>query len=128
MTRHDAIREQIAKCRRMMIPAMVLALVGFVATVITGVTVGGGVSAVAGLVTFAAFLVWVSAFIGISHTVRCPSCHKRLGYLLVDPNYSKTFAPIGMPKDIPETVTECPYCHVDLEQEMTEQSSRHVPK
>jgi hypothetical protein len=82
--------------------------------------VGGGTAAVVAIATFIAFLVWVSAVLGISQTVRCPSCQKRLGYLLLDPNYSKTFAPIGMPTDIPTTVTECPYCHVDFEKEMTE--------
>ncbi len=99
---------------------MVVALVGFVATAISSITVGGGTAAVVAIATFIAFLVWVSAVLGISQTVRCPSCQRRLGYLLLDPNYSKTFAPIGMPTDIPTTVTECPYCHVDFEKEMTE--------
>ena len=101
-------------------PAIVVALVGFVATAISSGTVGGGFAVLTTIVTFIAFLVWVSAVLVISKSVRCPSCQKRLGYLLLDPNYSKTFAPIGMPTDIPTTVTECPYCHVDFENEMTE--------
>jgi len=120
MTRRDSIRAQIAKCRRVMRPAMVVALVGFVATAITSVTMGDGIAAVVAIVSFIAAILWISAVLGISQTVRCPSCQKRLGYLLLDPSYSKTFAPIGMPSDIPRTITECPYCHVDFEKEMTE--------
>ena len=97
-----------------MIPAMITSLAGFVATTITNVTIGGAIGALTAIITFLAFIVWVSAIIGIWHTVRCPSCQKRLGYLLLDPNYSKTFAPVGMPKDIPSEIIECPYCHADF--------------
>ncbi len=114
MTNRETIQRQIEKCRRIMIPAMITSLVGFVASAITGTMIGGAIGTLMALITFLAFILWVSAILGIAHTVRCPSCNKRLGYLLLDPNYSKTLAPIGMPKDIPSEITECPYCHADL--------------
>lgn len=103
-----------------MYPAMIVALTGFMVTAISGFFVVEGISALFALVTFMSFLVWTSAVLGISHTVRCPTCQKRLGYLLLDPSYSKTFAPLNMPKDIPERITACPFCYNDFEEEITE--------
>jgi len=98
---------------------MVVALAGFVATAISNIIMGGGIAVLVASVSFFGFLLWLFAVLGVSHTVRCPSCQKRLGYLLLDPSYSKTFAPIVMPSDIPTTITACPYCHADFEKEMT---------
>lgn len=118
-SRRDVIRCQIARYRRVLRPAMILTLVGFVASVITGITIGGAIGALTAAFTLCAVAVWVYAVVSIWLKVRCPCCRKRLGYLLLDPSYSRTFAPVGMPKDIPATVTECPYCHADLEEETT---------
>ena len=43
--------------------------------------------------------------------IACPHCKKRVGYLLLDPNYTKkNDSPLFLPNGLPQNVTECPYC------------------
>ncbi len=48
--------------------------------------------------------------------IACPKCHKKIGYLLLDPNYAKTNGAILLPKEgLPADRHQCPYCHANWE-------------
>jgi hypothetical protein len=47
--------------------------------------------------------------------LKCYHCNSNLAYLFLDPNYSKTGTSFIFPKELPENVTECPYCHADFQ-------------
>ena len=75
------------------------------------------------LIIFVSFILWVLAVADAAKNVKCPNCKKKLGYLVLDPNYSKTFSPIWFPRDIPERIKQCPYCQADFSHEVAEQST-----
>ena len=59
---------------------------------------------------------------GMSHAwnLRCPHCRKKVGYLVIDPNYSKCFFPMLRLPDFPDRIKQCPFCRFDLESEPEE--------
>ena len=49
--------------------------------------------------------------------LHCPHCRKKLGYLVIDPNYSKCVFPMLRLPDFPDRIDRCPFCGFDLESE-----------
>lgn len=117
MTLHDNIRRDIASQSRTISNWRTVALSCLVALFVARLSAGELMQQVISIVTFVGFIGWGLAVYGITKRIQCPGCKKSLGYLLMDPSYSKTYAPLWMPKDIPVNITSCPYCHIDFEKD-----------
>ncbi|MCK5850245.1 MAG: hypothetical protein KAH23_04960 [Kiritimatiellae bacterium] len=124
MTKHEIILKDIEICRRRIVPLRTIALCGFILLFITQHFFNGdsAIRITLSLITFIVFILWVLAVADVAKKVQCPNCQKKLGYLLLDPSYSKTFSPIWLPRDIPDNINQCPYCHTNFEEEMAEQT------
>ena len=60
-----------------------------------------------------AFLGELSTFF-MARNLTCPKCHKRIGYLLLNPYYSgKPDSAFLLPDELPSRFHSCPYCHAD---------------
>ena len=111
MTGKDRIRSEIACCRRFHKPGAVLTLVSFSLMPFI---------AIMALPCFIGFSMWAGSIIGLLVKLKCPNCKHRLSYLVTDPGYSKTSIVFVYPKDIPDNIDACPYCHWDFSSEVSE--------
>ena len=79
-------------------------------------------------ITFFLAIPGVVCVLGLIHCysktkkIACPHCKKSVGYLLLDPNYSKKKdSPLFLPKGLPQNVTQCPYCQASWDYSREEQ-------
>ncbi|MDD3277209.1 MAG: hypothetical protein PHP93_09185 [Kiritimatiellales bacterium] len=109
MTIRDQFKTRIEKIRKQQIIATAGLLSGFIISIF---------NPLGALLAFPALFILIHAYQEIKRSIECPACHKSLGYLLTDPNYSKgSFAMLVCPPDLPLNIHECPYCKTGLEDE-----------
>ena len=116
MTYRENINILIKRLRRIQLVSLFLILLGFVLTVV-GLNVYESdqwYSKVIILIgVIGEFYCWAKA-----RQIKCPQCGKSLGYLLLDPSYSKTNGVILLPKELPPDRHCCAFCKASFDDEM----------
>ena len=116
MTYRENINILIKRLRRIQMVSLLLLLMGVVFTI-----VGWNVyesdqwySKIIILIGIVGeFYCWVKV-----RQIKCLQCGKNLGYLLLDPSYSKTNGAILLPKELPPDRHCCAYCKTNFDVEM----------
>ena len=121
MTTRDKFRKEIIRSQSLLKRGAAMTLGGFALMVFTPLFTEDSsrytcLPALLAVITGIGFFTWVYSILRLRGVIKCPSCGKRLSYLLTDPSYSKTAAQFGIPGDLPNNITDCPYCHEDLGQ------------
>ena len=108
------VKAQIQKLRRIQMICLPALFVAFIGLMLTASLEPNGVFracfTVLGLI---AFLGELSCFFK-ARNLTCPKCHKRIGYLLLNPYYSESpSSALLLPDELPSRFHSCPYCHAD---------------
>ena len=119
MTTRDKFRKEIIRSQSLLKRGAAMTLGGFALLIFTPLFTEDSsrftwLPVLLAVITGIGFLTWVYSILRLREVIKCPACDKRLNYLLIDPSYSKTLAQFGIPKDLPDNVSACPYCHTDL--------------
>ena len=109
------VQAQILRLRRIQLiclPSIVIAFIGLMFT--ASLELNGAFRVFFTVFGGFAFLGELCCFFKARGLV-CPKCHKRIGYLLLDPSYSKNGALLLL-KSLPTDIHHCPYCHTDWDE------------
>ena len=114
MTFREKTTQLLRKLWRIQLVSLILILLGFVLPFFgweSKVMLYGKILMLIGLM--GEFYCWAKA-----RQIKCPQCGKKLGYLLLDPSYSKTNGAILLPKELPPDRHCCVYCKASFDDEM----------
>ena len=117
MTTRDKFRVELARSQSLLIRGATATVLAFVMMIINPMFAEDenwlqALFAVLGIIGFS---TWVYSVLRLRKVIVCPSCGKPLNYLIIDPSYSKVAVQFGIPKDLPDNITACPYCKIDLD-------------
>ncbi len=123
MNFRDMANERIAQWRvRQKKALLMLGIAGAASfalqvTASPGSLVGGAISLLGAALLWYGIFLFVKVYVAARNTLLCPRCGRKLGYLLLDPSYSKSvYAAIRLP-DFPAAIHECPYCKLNFDRE-----------
>ncbi len=116
MTYRENINILIKRLRRIQLVSLLLMLMGVVLTIVVWNVYESDqwyCKVIILIGVLGEFYCWVKV-----RQIKCPQCGKNLGYLLLDPSYSKTNGAILLPKELPPDRHCCAYCKASFDVEM----------
>ena len=103
--------QRLRRIQMLCLPVLFVAFIGLMLT--TFLELNGAFRACFTVLGLIAFLGEISCVFKVRN-LSCPKCHKRIGYLLLNPYYSgKPDSAFILPDELPSRFHDCPYCHAD---------------